>query len=134
MTVERLSVGSSLFGEVLGMLPGYFREVEGFVRDKETLRLYLAGLVEHGHVYGVPGGGFMVVDRCEDLFHWNGGYWIILMAYVVPEKRCSGILGRLLRTVKGIHSGEVRAMSYRKTGADPVMAKRYRHIGNIYII
>ncbi|MEE9905547.1 MAG: hypothetical protein K4305_09015 [Chlorobium sp.] len=134
MNVERLILGSALFGEVLGMLPGYFREVEGFVRDKETLRLYLSGLVDHGHVYCVPGGGFMVVDRCEDLFHRDGGYWIILMAYVVPEKRRSSILSHLLKAVRELHKGEIRAMSYRGNGADPVMARRFNHIGNVYIL
>ncbi len=134
MKVELVSVASPLFGEVLSMLPGYFREVEGVAMDVETLRLYLTGLVEYGHVYGVPGGGFMVVDRCEALYHRNGGYWIIFMAYVVPEKRRSNILGRLLRTVKELHKGEIRAMSYRGKGADPVMAKRFKHIGNIYIV
>ena len=116
------------------MLPGYFIEVEGFVQDTETLRLYLTGLIEHGHVYGVSEGGFMVVDYRFDPFHWDGGHWIIYMAYVVPEKRRSSILGRLLRTVKELHKGEIRAMSYRGKGADPVMAKRFKHIGNIYIV
>jgi hypothetical protein len=134
MKVERLNVGSPLFEEVLGLLPGYYREVESCAPDNKMLRVYLKTLVENGHVYCVQNAGFMAVDRHEDPFHSNGGYWIILIAYVVPEKRLSGILGRLLRTVKELHNGEIRAMSYRGTGADPVMAKRFKHIGNIYIV
>jgi len=134
MTVEKVQPGTPLFEEVLSMLPGYYMDVEGWVQDESILRVYLGALVDHGHVYAISGGGFMVVDRKEDVFYSKGWYWIVHMAYVVPEKRRSSVLSRLLNAVKCVHKGEIRAMSYAKAGTDFIMAKRYRHIGNIYCI
>lgn len=85
-----------------------------------------------GFVYCFYDEGFMLVERHSDPFIKDGDYWKISIAYVIPEKRNSSVLSRLLSCVLDVHKGKVMAASFSDKGSDHIMMKRFKHVGNIY--